>query len=938
MAQTVKTPPQFEAIFDKAEEQVSRFFHDRRDDPTKGTIEISDERFVLVRGAALSVEFFDTVKRLFSYSDQEATDITSQLLFDVAHSLGRSDASHFHKKMRLNDPVGKLAPGPVYFAHAGWAFVDISEESNPEPNENYYLLYDHPYSFEADAWIRAGRRSDFPVCLMNAGYSSGWCEESFGLPLVAVEITCRAMGDKACRFIMAPPDRVEARLLHYLEHVDQRKENVPSAGFWKSFKRDWAREALLEKKLRESVKDHRSLFELSPDAIFVWDMDDIVRDANISAATLLGAQKPDELIGKTWQSVIVPEDLQACNEDLRKIKESGGISEIEFRLQRMDGSILFVQGRARLVLDGAGESRIIAIVRDISGRKRADEALYLSEARFRGAFESAGHGVALVDLDGRFLRVNPAFCRITGYSEEEMLARDFRNITYPDDLAESIESAKRMRNGEISTFEMEKRYIRKDATIVWVQLNVSMVYDKAGKPAHQVTQVQDITARKEAEAALRAQAMHDQLTGLPNRPAFLELLHETFASSRRGAKYFAVLYLDLDGFKDVNDTLGHVEGDRLLQAVAARLKGDVRESDFTARFGGDEFAVLQTGLNDASDAAVLAAKLTESMALPFLISGHELHITISTGISFYDSKIESPEAMLTQADLALYRAKGDGRNKYCFHTPELDSEVHERVALTNELRAALDDNEMELYYQPQVELASGRIVGLEALVRWNHPQRGRLMPDRFIPIAEKTGGSIRALGRWVLDQACRQIKAWRDQGITPPVLAINVSAAELHSAAEFEQYWIECLKRWGVAPGDIEFELTESVLMETTKVRSDALARLKERGANIAIDDFGVGYSSLSYLSAYPVNRLKIAQRFILGIPHNSGDMAITNATLSLARDLGINVIAEGVQTKAQLEFLISAGCTVGQGFYFSDAVQAGRAGELLRRGVIEPK
>jgi diguanylate cyclase (GGDEF)-like protein/PAS domain S-box-containing protein len=935
MPRTVKAPLQIEAIFDKAEEQVSRFFQDRRDDPTKGTIEISNERFVLVRGASLSVEFFDILKRIFAHSEQEAASIASQVLFDIAHALGKADARHFHKKMGLSDPVSKLAPGPVFFSHAGWAFVDISEESKPEPNENYFLLYDHPYSFEADAWIRAGRHSDFPVCLMNAGYSSGWCEESFGLPLVATEVSCRARGDTACRFIMAPPERIEAHLAHHFENAPNRSERDREIG--RSFNRDWAKEALLQRSLQDSQTDYRSLFELSPDAIIVWDANGLIRAANTFAAALTGYEKAEDLIGRNWQDYVVPEDLPAMVGGIQRIRESGGISESEFRMQRRDGSHFFVQGRVLAVLDRAGNPvRAIAAARDITGRKAAEEAMYLSEERFRSAFESAGHGMVLVELNGRFIKVNAAYCRITGYSEDELLTRTFADITYPDDLAKDIKNTRRLHAGEIPVYETEKRYVRKDGGIVWVHINAAMVRDPSGKPVYHITHVQDITARKAAEAALLAQALHDPLTGLPNRPAFMHRLHEAFGSSRRGAGAFAVHYLDLDRFKDVNDTLGHLEGDRLLRAVAARLRGEVRESDFIARFGGDEFAVLQTDLDEASDAGVLAAKLTKSMAAPYELDGNEIHATVSIGISFYDPEIAEPETMLTQADLALYRAKDEGRDRYCFHSAELDREVRERVALTNELRAALDNHELELYYQPQVELTSGRIVGLEALARWHHPQRGLLLPDVFIPLAEKTG-IICALGRWVLDQACRQFKAWRDQGIAPPLLAINVSAAELRICVEFEEYLAENLKRWSIAPGDIELEITETVLMETTQTHSDALTRIERLGASIAIDDFGTGYSSLAYLSAYPVSRLKIAQRFILGIPDNVGDVAITRVTLSLARELGIKVIAEGVQTKAQLDFLVSAGCLVGQGFYFSEAVQAGRAAELLRRGVVEP-
>jgi diguanylate cyclase (GGDEF)-like protein/PAS domain S-box-containing protein len=685
------------------------------------------------------------------------------------------------------------------------------------------------------------------------------------------------------------------------------------------------------------METYRGLFELSPDAIVAWDGNGVIQIANQAAATLFGYDKAEDMVGRRWLDFVAPEDRPTRVELIRTLEKSGGIDENEFRMQRKDGRRFFIHSRRRTALDSAGNPvETISIARDITEHKQAEAALYLSEARFRTAFEAAGHGMALVDLDGRFLKVNAAFCQITGYTEDEMLARTFADITFREDAAVSVDAAERMSNGEISNFEMEKRYVRKDGGIVWVQLNVSMVHDAAGAPVYQVAQAQDITDRKAMEAGLLKRALRDSLTGLPNRAAFVERLQEAFASGKRGGRGFAVLYLDLDRFKEVNDTLGHAAGDRLLQEVAARLKGAVRDTDFIARFGGDEFAILQTDLNDPADTGVLAMKLTKLLAAAYRIDGNDVLVSASTGISLYGTGVADPEAMLTQADLALYRAKAAGRDQYCFHSTELDREVHERVELNGELRAALENHELELYYQPQVELVSGRIVGLEALVRWNHPRRGLVMPAVFIPIAETTG-SIPALGRWELDQVCRQIKAWRDQGITPPRLAINVSAAELRGHSEFEQFLADCLQRWSIPPGGIELEFTEAVLMETAQTHGDALARLKALGVNIAIDDFGTGWSSLAYLSAHPVDHLKIAQEFVLGIPDNTDDMAITKLTLSLARSLGCSVIAEGVQTKAQLEFLVSAGCTVGQGFYFSRAVQAELASKFLRRGYVEP-
>jgi len=639
MPRTVKGPPQLDAVFDEAEERLGRFFGDRQDDPSKGTIRISDERFILVRGAALSIEFLELFKRLFAHPDGASAGVAGRVLFDVAHALGKSDGEHFHRSMGLADPASKLAAGPVFFAHAGWGSVRILEESKPVPSEDYYLLYEHLNSFESDAWIGGGKLSDFPVCFMHAGYSSGWCEASFGLPLVAAEISCRARGDDACRFIMAPPNRIRDHVLAYLGTTPDWPMMVLDDDLWRSLKRDWAKEALLERALRDSERDFRRLFELSPDAIVVWRMDQTIRSANKAAATLLGYDDPADLVGRSWPEFVVAEDRPHSVENARKVENDGGSIEAEFRMQRKDGSRFFAQGR------------------------------------------------------------------------------------------------------------------------------LVMLWDADGKPVETIAIARDISGHKTTEAALREQALRDQLTGLPNRPAFLERLQEAFAAGRRGAEGFAVLYIDVDLFKDVNDTLGHAAGDRLLRLVAARLRNGVRGSDFVARFGGDEFAILQTGLSDPADAGVLALALTRSMAAPFDIDGNTVHVTISTGISFYDPEIEGPEAMLTQADLALYRAKGEGRDRYCFHAVELDRQVRERVALTNELRTAFDRNELEVYYQPQVEMVSGRIVGVEALARWNHPQRGLTLPGGLHPgrRARRPHQGARALGTRRIVSADESLARRRDR-------------------------------------------------------------------------------------------------------------------------------------------------------------------------------
>jgi diguanylate cyclase (GGDEF)-like protein len=431
-------------------------------------------------------------------------------------------------------------------------------------------------------------------------------------------------------------------------------------------------------------------------------------------------------------------------------------------------------------------------------------------------------------------------------------------------------------------------------------------------------------------------AQLDPLTGLINRRAFMDRHGAAFAAGRRGGKAFAVLYFDLDHFKDVNDTLGHAAGDELLHEVAARVLSAVRGNDIVARFGGDEFAILQSDVDDLTAAGTLAAKIGKIVAEPYSIEGNEVHISASIGISRYTPDVAGPDAMMIQADLALYRAKADGRNCVRFHSAELDRDVTERVIITDELRGAAGRGELELYYQPQVELRSGRIAGMEALLRWNHPTRGRIPPAVFIPIAERSG-EIQPLGRWVLDAACRQLQQWQNDGIAPEIVGVNFSALQFKGSADIDRDVAASLDKWGIAPGKIEMELTESVLMDITQQHSASFERLRQLGVRIAIDDFGTGYSSLSYLVKYPINRLKIAQELMFGVDTDSRSATVVRAAIRLAHELGIEIIAEGIETEGQAKFLLSAGCEHGQGYFFSKPVDVARATELLRRGAIEP-
>jgi diguanylate cyclase (GGDEF)-like protein/PAS domain S-box-containing protein len=510
-----------------------------------------------------------------------------------------------------------------------------------------------------------------------------------------------------------------------------------------------------------------------------------------------------------------------------------------------------------------------------------------------------------------------------------------QSLIYPDDQAKVGEAMARVLEKDAEGASIEFRLCAGNGALRWVENRYVPVRDKEGRLIEVEGIIIDVTERKAAEEKITLLARTDGLTGLANRSTFTERLSMAFAAARRGALPFAILYLDLDKFKPVNDTFGHPVGDLLLQQVAQRLKSCTRESDLVARLGGDEFAILQGEMREPANAGALAAKIQAALALPYLINGNQINISVSIGISPYVPGNMGADAMLAQADLALYRSKNEGRNQYHFHSDDLDQAVLDRATLAGEIKRAIDDDEFELQYQPQVELSSQNIVGMEALVRWNHPTRGQLAPGLFIPIAEKTG-TIVALGHWVLDQACRQMSIWREAGLNLPVIAINLSLLQLRSGQELVRDVAETIAKWGLASSDLEFDVTEATLAQLTWTQNEVLPQLRELGVKIAIDDFGSEYSSFDYIRTYRVNHLKIAQSFINRSTTDPESAATIRAIVNFARDVGIGVIAQGVETLQQRDLLTSSDTmTQAQGFHFIKAVGADRAGELLRQGRI---
>lgn len=528
-----------------------------------------------------------------------------------------------------------------------------------------------------------------------------------------------------------------------------------------------------------------------------------------------------------------------------------------------------------------------------------------------------------------------------GYEPAALIASPqiYQTIIHPDDAPKAMESLMQTAMNGSKSVADEFRMRGSDGAYYWVDCRYTPIRDEAGRLVEIEGLLTDRTEQKKAADKISALAMTDALTGLANRAVFIDRMRQAFAAAERGASPFAVLYLDLDRFKDINDTLGHSAGDLLLKSVGERLKSCVRETDLIARLGGDEFAVLQTSLGDVASAAALASKIHDALSAPYPLGDTEMRVTVSIGISPWMPETAGPDELLAQADIALYRAKDDGRDQYCFHTDALTREARERATLANDLSRALErEDGLELYFQPQVELATGLIVGMEALIRWNHPTRGLLEPTDFLPIVEKTPVIV-TLGEWVLDHACEQMSEWKQAGIAPSSLAVNLSLKQLQIGEEFIRTLTRTLAKWRLSPKDLELDVTESMLAHVTLHKNGVLERLHQLGVKIAIDDFGTQYSSFDYLKTYSVSRVKIPRPMIYAATQDPEASAMVRAIVGLGRELGIDVVAQGVETEEQRDLLSAAPSPAKvQGYYYSAPVPALDATTLLRQRFVDPR
>jgi diguanylate cyclase (GGDEF)-like protein/PAS domain S-box-containing protein len=610
----------------------------------------------------------------------------------------------------------------------------------------------------------------------------------------------------------------------------------------------------------------------------------------------------------------------------------------------MDDESLAVQalqeGAQDYLIKGQIETRgLLRALRYAIERKIMEEALLVEKERAQVTLDCIADGVICTNIWGNITFLNVAAARMTGWSCQDAETRPMADVYRMLDATsrEPASITMGMRPGQNGSALLSSNgiLIRPDGIETPIEDSVAAIHDRHGQSTGAVVVFRDVSVARTMSLQMAHSAEHDFLTGLPNRMLLSDRVSQSIVLARRHAKQLALLFLDLDGFKHINDSLGHPIGDKLLQSIAKRLITCVRASDTVSRQGGDEFVVLLSEMQHPEDAAIAARRMLESVAAPHSIDQHELHVTTSIGVSVYPDDGLDAETLIKNADTAMYQAKENGRHSYRYFKQEMNARAVERQFIEESLRRALERHEFALHYQPKINFKTDAITGAEALLRWTHPTRGPISPSEFIPVAEDCG-LILPIGNWVLRQACEQARAWVDAGLPVGSMAVNVSAREFRDENFLDGLFV-ILGETGLDPRLLELELTESVLMKHSDSAACVLHALRDRGVQVAIDDFGTGYSSLSYLQKFPIDALKIDQSFVGQIKAAKDDASIVSAVISMARSLHLRVVAEGVETHEQLEFLQAHDCDEAQGFYFSRPVVPQEFANLLRTGISVP-
>ncbi len=661
-----------------------------------------------------------------------------------------------------------------------------------------------------------------------------------------------------------------------------------------------------------SMARFTEFFDFAPTCYLILKRNGAIDEINLTGASLIGMER-SKLIGRRLGSFVADESASAFAAFLHKVFSDSARAFCEVAFVTPDQSLLFVHIEA-IADPSRGICRTTLI--DISERKRAEEKLQLAAT----VYQSLGEAVMVADANNNIIAVNPAFTKLTGYTAEEaagrktnMLSSGRHDVRFYQAMWHSLNTTGRW-EGEVCNR-------RKNSEEYFEWLMISTAYDSDGAVQRRVGLFSDITERKQAAAISRYQSSFDPLTELPNRRLFHDRLQQEIKKAKRDGKKLALMFLDLDLFKDINDTLGHAMGDVLLKEVAKRLTQYVREADTVARMGGDEFTIIMGELDDITSVERVAQRILQGMAEPFKLGSELSYISVSIGITLYPDDATEDEELQKKADQAMYVAKRQGRNRICYFTPSMQESAQTRLELTNALRGALAGNQLWVAYQPIVELATGAIHKAEALLRWQHPERGLISPAEFIPLAEESGLII-SIGDWVFRQAAQQLHKWRADFHPNFQISVNKSPIQFRAAPNLNTPWIDQLQQLGLDGQSIVVEITEGLLMDASSSITDKLLALRDAGIQLSLDDFGTGYSSLSYLKRFDIDYLKIDQSFVKNLSPDSDDMALCEAIIVMAHKLKIKVIAEGVETAEQRNLLTAAGCDYGQGYLWSKPVR----------------
>jgi diguanylate cyclase (GGDEF)-like protein/PAS domain S-box-containing protein len=627
-----------------------------------------------------------------------------------------------------------------------------------------------------------------------------------------------------------------------------------------------------------------------------------------------------------------PDDHAVLAFDASNISgDPGAYKPMEVRLKLANNREKVIEQLIEVRKDERGQPvAVVGTVHDVTDRRMLEKQLRESESRYASTVELAAVGIAHVDAAGRLIWTNGKLREMLGYSSEDLATLTIWDISHKDDVHVTDADRARLHTGAISSLNAEKRYLRRDGEVIWVRITSALRRSPEGVPLYDVSVVEDVTDRKRAEDRVQYLATHDELTGLPNRAVFGELLDHALDAAARRDRHCALLFIDLDRFKIVNDSLGHEAGDLLLKEMARRLGGCMRRSDVLARLGGDEFVVLLEELTDSNQAADVARKVLSSVLAPVEIMGHECRVTASIGIALFPADARDSQTLMKHADMAMYVAKEEGKNNFQFYSKHSSPMSVERLVLESHLSRALERREFTVQYQPKVDMRTGEIKGAEALLRWWNSELGALSPTQFIPVAEDSG-LIVPIGKWVLKTACEQNVAWQRRGLPPIVMSVNMSPRQFKDPALLDDI-AEVLAETGLPPHWLELEITESMIMHNVDLAAAKAEAIRSLGVRLAIDDFGTGYSSLSQLKRFPIDTLKVDRSFVRDIPTNAEDRAITEAIIALGKALGVTVVAEGVETAQQRDFLRDKACDEMQGFYFSRPCHPDAVAELLAR------